>query len=320
MTLKSAPIRLVFAGTPEFALPCLDAVLAAHQLGIVQLVSCYSQPDRPAGRGQKLTASPIKQAALRMGVPIFTPESLKTKAAQAELAAQQPDLLVVVAYGQILTARVLAMPRFGCWNVHASLLPRWRGAAPIQRAIAAGDLETGVCLMQMQAGLDTGPVFMRAHTAIASNDSAESLHDKLSLQGAALLTQGLQALAQGTLPEPSPQPEIGVTYAHKLEKSEAPLDLRQSAQMLANQIRAFVPYPLAETMINAERVQILQASAIFDVSPGEPGSLACADKSGIVLRCGTGALHITQLKGSNGKVLSAADFVNGRPLLRGLIR
>ncbi len=314
------PIRVVFAGTPEFALPCLDAVLAAHRLGVVQLLSCYSQPDRPAGRGQKLAASPVKQAALQANVPVFTPESLKTKAAQAELAAQAPELLIVVAYGQILSQRVLAIPRIGCWNVHASLLPRWRGAAPIQRAIAAGDIETGVCLMQMQAGLDTGPVFFQANMPISIEDNASTLHDKLSAQGAALLTQGLQALAQGMLPEPSPQPEIGVTYARKLEKSEAPLDLRQSAQMLANQIRAFVPYPLAETTINAERVQILQARAIFDVSPGEPGSLACADKSGIVLRCGIGALHVTRLKGSNGKVLSAADFVNGRPLLRGLIQ
>ena len=313
------PIRVIFAGTPEFALLCLDAVLAAQSQGIVQLLSCYSQPDRPAGRGQKLTASPIKQAALQIGVPVFTPESLKTKMAQAELAAQKPDLLIVVAYGQILTARVLSMPRFGCWNVHASLLPRWRGAAPIQRAIAAGDMETGVCLMQMQAGLDTGPVFIRALTEITPNDSAESLHDKLSVQGAALLTQGLKALAQGTLPEPTAQSDSGVTYARKLEKSEAPLDLQQPAQTLANQIRAFVPYPLAETTINAERVQILQASALADVSQGEPGTLARADKFGVVIRCGVGALQITQLKGANGKVSSAADFVNGRPQLRGMI-
>lgn len=315
-----SPIRVIFAGTPEFALPCLNAVLAAQNQGLVELISCYSQPDRPAGRGQKLTLAPVKQAALNANVPVFTPDSLKTKDAQAELAAQQPDLLIVVAYGQILSKRVLAMPRLGCWNVHASLLPRWRGAAPIQRAIAAGDLETGVCLMQMQAGLDTGPVLLRAITPITLADTASTLHDKLSFQGAALLMQGLQALASGDLPEPEAQSEAGITYAHKLEKSEAVLDLTQAAELLVNQIRAFVPYPLAEITLAGERLQILQASAITDVHAGLPGTLLRADKSGIVVRCGIGSMNIQLLKGANGKVLSAADFLNGRPKFRELLQ
>ena len=314
------PIRVIFAGTPEFALPFLQAILASQTQGLVKLLSCYSQPDRPSGRGQKLAASIVKQAALRANVPVFTPESLKTKEAQAELAAQQPDLLIVVAYGQILSKRVLAIPRLGCWNVHASLLPRWRGAAPIQRAIAAGDIETGVCLMQMQAGLDTGPVFLQASSPIAQDDSSSTLHDKLSAQGAALLTQGLQLLANGKLPEPMVQPEVGTTYAHKLEKSEAALDLTSSAKLLVNQIRAFVPYPLAEITLAGERLQILQATAISEVKAAAPGTLLRADKAGIVIRCGMGALNIVRLKGANGKELSAADFVNGRPQLRELIR
>jgi methionyl-tRNA formyltransferase len=320
--------RVVFAGTPEFAVPCLRMLLAAHARAEIALVGCYSQPDRPAGRGQKLTASPIKQAAQAAGFPVYTPESLRTPEAIAELAALAPDLLIVVAYGQILRKKVLQLPRFGCWNVHASLLPRWRGAAPIQRAVEAGDAETGVCLMHMEAGLDTGPVYLQASCAIGAEDTAASLHDRLAELGAALLSDGLDALRAARLPAAQPQPELGVSYAHKLDKSEAKLDLTLDAAMLVNKIRAFVPFPLAEVHIAGERVQVLaarvaEASELAKLTKqtcAQPeGTLLHADKTGLFLRCGQNglqALVLQSLRSAQGKTISAADFLNGRPQLR----
>ncbi len=231
-------MRIVFAGTPEFAVPCLRAA-ARHQ----EVVAVYTQPDRPAGRGRGLMASPVKLEAIERGIPVFQPETLRDPAAQEQLRALQPDLMVVVAYGLILPRAVLEIPTHGCWNVHASLLPRWRGAAPIQRAIEAGDAETGVCLMQMEAGLDTGPVLLSQKTPISDSDTGGQLHDRLAELGAQVLADGLGLLRAGLKPVPQPQPEAGVTYAHKLDKAQARLDWNEDATALARRVRAFNPWP-----------------------------------------------------------------------------
>jgi methionyl-tRNA formyltransferase len=232
-------LRVVFAGTPEFAVPCLLAALRCSEV-----IAVCTQPDRPAGRGRQLAASPVKQVAMARGIPVLQPESFRSNLTKDALRALKPDLMVVVAYGLILPPSVLAIPRFGCWNVHASLLPRWRGAAPIQRAIEAGDERTGVCLMQMEKGLDTGPVLLSLPLAIGPDDSGGSLHDRLSDKGAEVLEDGLKLLRAGIRPIPRLQPQEGVTYAHKLEKAEARLDWNQPAKALANKVRAFHPWPV----------------------------------------------------------------------------
>src|SRR5690625_975320 len=247
----SAPLRVVFAGTPDFAVPCLQACRADG----VELAAVYTQPDRRAGRGRQLAASPVKQAALATGLPVEQPLSLKTAEAQETLAAWRPDLLVVVAYGLILPQAVLDMPRLGCWNVHASLLPRWRGAAPIQRAIAAGDSETGVCLMRMEAGLDTGPVLLARRTPIHADETGGSLHDRLAGLGADVLAEGLARAVADDVPEAEPQAADGATYARKLNKTEAHLDLERPATELARLVRAFNPWPVADLELNGERVR-----------------------------------------------------------------
>jgi methionyl-tRNA formyltransferase len=304
---------VVFAGTPEFAVPCLQALLAGPE----QVLAVYSQPDRPAGRGRKLTPSPVKATALAARIPVLTPETLKSKEVQAELAALTPDLLIVVAFGMILPKKVLAIPRLGCWNVHASLLPRWRGAAPIQRAIEAGDSDTGVCLMQMQAGLDTGPVYLRLSTAITPEDTGQSLHDRLSALGADVLLDGLARLRQGTLPNPVEQSTEGVNYAHKLDKSEALLDFSQPAQALAQRIRAFLPFPVAQAEIAGELLQIL-AAEVSSIAPHEtpPGRIVAANKRGIEVACGVGVLRITELRRAGGKAIRAVDYLNVRAELK----
>lgn len=303
-------LRVIFAGTPEFAVPCLDAVLAAG----VDCVAVYTQPDRPAGRGRQLQPSPVKQRALVAGIPVEQPESLKDAATQDRLAAFAPDLLVVVAYGLILPRAVLALPRLGCWNVHASLLPRWRGAAPIQRAILAGDHETGVDLMQMEAGLDTGPVLLQRRTPIAADDNSAMLHDRLAALGAEVLREGLMRLQCGESLDPTPQPAEGVCYAHKLDKSEALLDWNESASVLDRKIRAFNPWPVAEAEIAGERVRIHAAEPVD--AHGEPGTPVRATRSRLAIACGDGALAILKLQRAGGRVIDAADYVNGRPELK----
>jgi len=239
---------------------------------------------------------------------------LKDAAVQAQLAAYAPDLMIVVAYGLILPPAVLAMPRLGCWNVHASLLPRWRGAAPIQRAILAGDAETGVDLMQMEAGLDTGPVLLQQRTPIAADDSSGRLHDRLAGLGAELLREGLSRVLAGETLSPQPQSEEGVCYAHKLEKSEALLDWRQSAAELDRKIRAFSPWPVAEAVIAGERVRIHAAEPV-DAS-GTPGEPVHASRSRLVIACGEGALALLRLQRAGGRVIDATDYVNARPELK----
>ena len=309
---ETRPLRLIFAGTPEFAVPCL----AACQSPGFEVVAVYTQPDRPAGRGRKLTPSPVKHAALAAGLCVEQPESLKPAVAQQTLAAYRPDLLVVVAYGLILPRAVLAVPTHGCWNVHASLLPRWRGAAPIQRAILAGDGETGVALMQMEAGLDTGPVMLERRTPISPRDTGGSLHDRLSLLGAQLLADGLAQLRTGHAPPARAQADDGVTYAHKLDKIQARLAFQRTAPELERQVRAFDPWPIATAEIAGETLRIWAAQALALDHDAPPGSVLAANRTGIDVACADGALRITAVQRAGGKRITASDYVNARPELR----
>ena len=300
-------MRIVFAGTPTFAVPSLRAAAARNEV-----VAVYTQPDRPAGRGREVQASPVKLEALQRGLPVLQPETLKSQLSRDALRALQPDLMVVVAYGLLLPQKILDIPRFGCWNVHASLLPRWRGAAPIQRAIEAGDTETGVCLMQMEKGLDTGPVLLSQKLAIGDDETAGQLHDRLAALGAQVLADGLGLLRAGIKPVPQPQPDTGVTCAHKLDKAEARLDWSQPARVLANKVRAFQPWPVAEATVGGERVRIHAASALLLAHQSEPGTLLFAGRDGIDIACGDGALRIRVLQREGGRAITAADYVNAR--------
>ncbi len=304
-------LRIVFAGTPAFAVPSLRAAASRNEV-----VAVYTQPDRPAGRGRALTPSPVKLEAIKRGIPVLQPESLKSQLARDALGALQPDLMIVVAYGLILPQKILDIPRHGCWNVHASLLPRWRGAAPIQRAIEAGDGETGICLMQMEKGLDTGPVLLPSPLPIGESETAGQLHDRLAELGAQVLADGLGLLRAGMRPVPQPQPEAGVTYAHKLEKGEAKLDWSQPAQRLANKIRAFNPWPMAEAELAGERIRIHAALAMPLAHGQPPGRVLFAGRDGIDVACGQGALRIRVLQREGGKAITAADYLNARQDLR----
>ena len=306
------PLRLIFAGTPDFAVPCL----AACQSTGFEVVAVYTQPDRPAGRGRKLTPGPVKQAALAAGIVVEQPESLKSTEARQRLADYQPDLLVVVAYGLILPRAVLDIPPCGCWNVHASLLPRWRGAAPIQRAILAGDGETGVALMRMEAELDTGPVMLERSTSITATDTGGSLHDRLSALGAQLLGEGLAQLRAGHAPAARTQDTVGVTYAHKLDKSEAPLDFERTARELERQVRAFDPWPGATAQIAGEILHIWGAQALPLDHQSAPGSVLAANRVGIDVACAQGALRVSAMQRAGGRRITAGDYLNARPELR----
>ena len=308
-------MRIVFAGTPEFAVPSLRAAARQHEV-----VAVYTQPDRPAGRGRGLTPSPVKLEAIARGIPVYQPQTLRTPEAQAQLRALQPDLMVVVAYGLILPKKVLAIPTHGCWNVHASLLPRWRGAAPIQRAIEAGDAQTGVCLMQMEAGLDTGPVLLAQVTDIGEQETGGQLHDRLAELGAQVLSDGLGLLRADLKPVPWQQPEQGVTYAHKLDKAEARLDWAEPAAALARRVRAFVPWPIAEATLAGERVRIHGAVALEESHDRAHGSLLRASREGIDVACGEGVLRLRVLQREGGKAITAADYLNARRDLAGFAR
>jgi methionyl-tRNA formyltransferase len=297
-------MKLIFAGTPEFAAQALRAIVAAgHEVALV-----LTQPDRPAGRGMSLQPSAVKKVALEQGIEVFQPLTLKDAAAQAKIAGIGAEVMVVAAYGLILPQVVLDMPRFGCINIHGSLLPRWRGAAPIQRALLAGDAETGVCIMQMEAGLDTGPVLLRGAFPIEATDTTATLHDRLAELGAKLAVEVL-----GKLPLPAEQqPVEGVTYAHKIEKAEAQIDWSRSAAELDRHIRAFNPFPGAQALFGGQVVKLWQATPV--AGNGEIGAILAVDRSRVVIACGEGALAVSELQKAGGKRLPVQQFLAGHPL------
>lgn len=298
-------MRIVFAGTPEFAAQHLQALLDANR----QVVAVYTQPDRPAGRGQKLMPSPVKQLAQSRGIPVFQPSTLRAPEAQAELAALQADLMVVVAYGLILPQAVLDLPRLGCINSHASLLPRWRGAAPIQRAIEAGDSESGVTVMQMEAGLDTGPMLLKVTTPVSAIDTGGSLHDRLATLGAQALVEAVAALEAGTLVG-EVQDDALATYAHKLNKEEARLDWTRPAVELERRVRAFHPWPICHAGLDDATLKVHAARAA--AGQGTPGQILEASREGLEIACGEGSLLLTRLQLPGGKPLDFGDLFNSR--------
>ncbi|MHA6491777.1 methionyl-tRNA formyltransferase [Pseudomonas borbori] len=302
-------LRIVFAGTPEFAAEHLKALLATPH----RIVAVYTQPDRPAGRGQKLSPSPVKQLAAQHGIAVYQPQTLRDPAAQAELAALDADLMVVVAYGLILPQVVLDIPRLGCINSHASLLPRWRGAAPIQRAIEAGDTESGVTVMQMEAGLDTGPMLLKARTPITPDDTGGSLHDRLARLGPQAVIDAIDGLAAATLMGEA-QDDSLATYAHKLNKEEARIDWTRPAVELERLIRAFNPWPICHSSLNEAPLKVLAALHVdgHENGPGQAGEILAASKDGLIVACGEGALCLTRLQLPGGKPLNFADLYNSR--------
>jgi len=319
-----ARLRLVFAGTPEFARVALERLHAAG----FDIPLVLTQPDRPAGRGMKLQASPVKQFALEYGIAVAQPHSLRldgkypeeAAAARAAIEAAQADVMVVAAYGLILPQWVLDMPRLGCLNIHASLLPRWRGAAPIHRAIEAGDAETGVTIMQMDAGLDTGAMLLVEKQAITPEDSTGSLHDKLAVLGGRLIVEVLELAACGGL-HPVPQPADGVSYAHKIEKHEATIDWSLPAELIARRIRAFNPFPGATTVFQGEMFKLWRCEIDSKSAPSGkgPGMILSADEAGVVVQCGQGVLRLTELQRAGGKRLPAVEFLRGFALPAGAV-
>lgn len=304
-------MRIVFAGTPDFAATALKALLAAGHT----VVGVYSQPDRPAGRGRKLMPSPVKQVALDAGLPVFQPDSLKPDDAQQELAALNPDVMIVAAYGLILPKAVLDIPTHGCLNIHASLLPRWRGAAPIQRAIAAGDRETGITIMQMDVGLDTGDMLLKTSTPIRPDDTGGRLHDRLAEMGGSAIVEALTSLSKGELTGEA-QNDDEANYAHKLSKEEGHIDWTRSAPEIERLIRAFNPWPGTFTDLGDQRIRIHQAEALAQSSDKAPGTVLRREREGIDIACGTGSLRVTSVQLPGTRALSVNDLINGgKPVL-----
>ncbi|TFY97865.1 methionyl-tRNA formyltransferase [Ramlibacter rhizophilus] len=315
-------MRLVFAGTPEFARVALERL---HQAAGFEIVLVLTQPDRPAGRGLKLQPSAVKQFALAEALPVAQPRGLRldgrwaddAAAARDAIEAAQADAMVVAAYGLILPAWVLAAPRLGCLNIHASLLPRWRGAAPIHRAIEAGDAETGVTIMQMDEGLDTGGMLRSQALPIEPGDTTGSLHDKLAALGADLIVQALQDAGRDAL-RARPQPAEGVTYAHKIDKAEAQLDWSQPAEVIARRIRAFDPAPGAQARLSGEVFKLWRAQPLPGEAEAPPGTVVAADAGGIDIACGTGRLRVTELQRAGGRRLPAAQLLRGFAIAPGM--
>ncbi len=319
-------MRIIFAGTPEFARAALEQLHAAG----FDIALVLSQPDRPAGRGMKLQASPVKQFAVDRAIPVAQPRSLRldgrfpdeARAARQAIEAARADAMVVAAYGLILPQWVLDAPRLGCFNIHASLLPRWRGAAPIHRAIEAGDAETGITIMRMDAGLDTGDMLAEERIAIAPDDTVARLHDRLAALGGRMVVAALDLAERGAL-RPVPQPQDGVNYARKIEKAEAAIDWRQDAAAIARRMRAFDPFPGAQAALDGETLKLWAGEALADDAPAggaagapAPGTVLAADADGLVVQCGRGRLRATVLQRAGGKRLPAADFLRGWPALR----
>jgi methionyl-tRNA formyltransferase len=303
----SSSLSIVFAGTPEFSVPVLDVLLRSTH----RVVAVYTQPDRPAGRGRQLSMSSVKQFALRHELPVEQPLTLKDPAALQRLSSWSADVMVVVAYGLLLPQAVLDTPRLGCLNVHASLLPRWRGAAPIQRAILAGDAETGVTIMQMDAGLDTGPMILKRTTPILDQDTAATLHDRLAPLGARALLDALESV-EGLVLEP--QPREGVTYAAKLRKEEAVIDWSRSAMEIDRAVRAFNPWPIAETRLKGQQLRIWASIAKPDAHDQQPGKVLRYTGEGIDVATGRGVLTLKQVQLAGRKTVSAAEFLNAHRL------
>ena len=302
-------LRIAYAGTPDFAVPALSALHAAGH----DLVAVYTQPDRPAGRGQAVTAGPVKRRALELGIPVLQPATLRTPEAAAELARLGADLMVVAAYGLILPPPVLAAPRLGCWNIHASLLPRWRGAAPIQRAILAGDEATGITIMQMDAGLDTGPMLLARPVRIGPREDGGSLHDRLAALGAEAIVAALDDWQAGRI-GPEPQPAEGATYAPKIRKEEALIDWTGAAVAIDRQVRAFNPWPVAETRWDGRQLRVWEAQPVEQAPGGAPGEVVEAANGRIVVATGNGALALERVQLAGRRAVSAAEFLNAHPL------
>jgi len=304
-------LRLGFAGTPEFAVPTLEALAKSRH----RVMAVYTQPDRPAGRGRALHRSEVKRRALELNLPVFQPATLKTAQAEAGLRDLELDALVVVAYGLILAPAVLAVPRLGCFNIHASLLPRWRGAAPIQRALLAGDTVSGVTIMRMEAGLDTGPILATREIAIGERETGGSLHDRLAHIGASLIVETLDAVASGVA-HAEPQGHSGITYADKIQKSEARIDWHAAADAILRRVRALNPWPVAETTLHGAQLRIWDA----ETSPARadpsmaPGTVFAASVEGVDVACGRGALRLLQLQLAGRKPLAAGAFINSQRL------
>ena len=301
--------RIIYAGTPDFAVAPLKALLANDY----DVIAVYTQPDRPAGRGRKLTPSPVKQTALDAGIAVRQPVSLKDEQALETLRAWDADLMVVAAYGLLLPPAALAAPRLGCVNVHASILPRWRGAAPIQRAILAGDERTGISIMAMEAGLDTGPVYLDRRIEIAADETGGSLHDRLAPLGAEALLAALPGLFGGSL-RPTPQDDSQASYAKKLGKDEARIDWTRPALDIERQVRAFNPWPVAQTALGADMLRIWSARALQDAADAEPGQVVAANRDGIDVATGSTLLRISVLQAPGKRPLPALDFLNARDL------
>jgi methionyl-tRNA formyltransferase len=302
-------LAVVFAGTPQFALPSLEAIAASRH----RIAAVLTQPDRPSGRGRHVAASPVKERALALGLQVAQPASLREGDAAREIAAFAPDVMVVVAYGLLLPPAVLAIPRLGCLNVHASLLPRWRGAAPVARAILAGDARTGVCIMRMEEGLDTGPVMLRRQTAIGTRETAGELEARLAREGGEAILAALDALAAGRAVF-EPQDEAQATYAPKLTKAEARLDWREPALLLERRVRALNPRPVAETTLDGAQLRVHEA-AVVPAPPGSvPGTILRADAAGIVVATADAALALKRVQLPGRRVVSAAELANARPL------
>ena len=302
------PKRIIFAGTPDFSVPPLRALIESPH----EVVAVYTQPDRPAGRGRKVAYSPVKEVALDAGIPVCQPVNFKEPADVAALAALHADLMVVVAYGLLLPQSVLDAPRRGCVNIHASVLPRWRGAAPIQRAVLAGDDESGVTIMQMEAGLDTGPMYRVEKVELAADETGGSLHDRLSVLGAEALMTALPGILDGTLPA-EPQDDALSCYARKLDKAEAVIDWSRPAVDIERQVRAFNPWPVAQTRYEDANLRIWRAHAVHGVG-GSPGTVMNATRSGIDVATGEGLLRITELQLPGKRAMGAQDFINANDI------
>jgi methionyl-tRNA formyltransferase len=306
MASSARGLRLVFAGTPDFAAYHLQALLASHH----QLVAVYTQPDRPAGRGKKLSPSPVKRLALDNNLPVFQPLSLKDPHAQQTLAAHNADVMIVVAYGLLLPQVILSMPRFGCLNVHGSLLPRWRGAAPIQRAVEAGDTLSGITIMQMDVGLDTGPMLYKSECELSATETSASLHNKLMHLGPPALLATLEQLQQGQL-KPLAQDNSAATYAAKITKEEALIEWKQSAVLIERYIRSYNPFPIAYSFLGNQRVKIYAATIIPLASNKTPGEIIAFDQRGLLVACGQQSIMITQLQLPGKKVMAASELLHG---------